>query len=105
MGRLRDGWALVREAFADWQADNAARMGAALSYYTLFSLAPLLIIAIAVAGLLIAGAGVGTTYAIDAARGWALADPVPGATLGALLTSGILILTAATVAARGVRKP
>lgn len=42
--------ALLRQAFADWQKDNAARLGAALSYYTLFSLAPLLIVAIAVAG-------------------------------------------------------
>ncbi len=39
------------EAFAGWKRDNAPRLGAALSYYTLFSLAPLLVIAIAVAGL------------------------------------------------------
>jgi membrane protein len=45
------GWALVRQAARDWQRDNAARLGAALSYYTLFSLAPLLVIAIGVAGL------------------------------------------------------
>src|SRR6202008_4766064 len=37
--------------FHDWVNDNAGRLGAALSYYTLFSLAPLLIVAIAVAGL------------------------------------------------------
>ena len=42
--------ALLRQAFADWRNDNAGRLGAALSYYTLFSLAPLLIVAIAVAG-------------------------------------------------------
>jgi membrane protein len=45
------GWALFRQAARDWQRDNAARLGAALSYYTLFSLAPLLVIAIGVAGL------------------------------------------------------
>lgn len=45
------GWALVKQAARDWQRDNAARLGAALSYYTLFSLAPLLVIAIGVAGL------------------------------------------------------
>jgi membrane protein len=44
-------WALLKQAFADWQADNAARLGASLAYYTLFSLAPLLLAAIAVAGL------------------------------------------------------
>jgi membrane protein len=47
----RDVVRLLRQAFSDWQADNAPRLGAALSYYTLFSLAPLLIVAIAVAGL------------------------------------------------------
>lgn len=43
---------LLKQAFADWRRDNAARLGAALSYYTLFSVAPLLIVAIAVAGLM-----------------------------------------------------
>jgi ABC-2 type transport system permease protein len=45
------------------------------------------------------------TYAIDAARGWALAEPVLGTTLSALLAAGVLIFGAAAVAARGVRKP
>ena len=44
-------WALLKQAASDWQRDNAARLGAALSYYTLFSVAPLLIVAIGVAGL------------------------------------------------------
>src|SRR5262249_7174438 len=39
------------DAFAGFQEDNAPRLGAALAYYTLFSLAPLLIVAIAVAAL------------------------------------------------------
>ncbi|MEP6574476.1 MAG: YihY/virulence factor BrkB family protein, partial [Gemmatimonadota bacterium] len=38
-------------AAREWFDDNAPRLGAALSYYTLFALAPLLVIAIAVAGL------------------------------------------------------
>ncbi len=42
---------LVRGAFDDWMADDAPRLGAALAYYTLFALAPLLVVAIAVAGL------------------------------------------------------
>ncbi|MGH3912553.1 MAG: ABC transporter permease [Pseudonocardiaceae bacterium] len=45
------------------------------------------------------------TYAIDAARGWALGNPSFDATLSALLAAGILIVGAAAVAARGVRKP
>jgi membrane protein len=48
---LRDVFGMVKEAFKDWNEDNAPRLGAALSYYTIFSIAPLLLISIAVAGL------------------------------------------------------
>src|SRR5438477_5877869 len=43
--------AMLKEAFKDWNEDDAPRLGAALSYYTIFSIAPLLLISIAVAGL------------------------------------------------------
>ena len=49
--RPKDIWTLVKESFSAWSDDYAPSMGAALSYYTLFSIAPLLIIVIAVAGL------------------------------------------------------
>jgi membrane protein len=42
---------MLKEAFQDWRDDNAPRLGAALAYYAVFSLAPLLLIAIAIAGL------------------------------------------------------
>jgi membrane protein len=42
--------ALLRQAVAAWFADNAPRIGAALAFYTLFSLAPVLIVAVSVAG-------------------------------------------------------
>jgi membrane protein len=41
---------LLRQAGAAWLADNAPRLGAALAFYTLFSLAPVLIVAVSVAG-------------------------------------------------------
>lgn len=41
---------LLKETFQEWQADKASRLAAALAYYTIFSLAPLLIMAIAIAG-------------------------------------------------------
>jgi len=44
-------WNLLRLSVAAWIDDYAPSMGAALAYYTLFSIAPLFIIAIAVAGL------------------------------------------------------
>ena len=42
---------MIKAAVSAWVDDYGPSMGAALSYYTLFSLAPLLIIVIAVAGL------------------------------------------------------
>ena len=44
-------WPLAKETFSEWSNDKAPRLGAALSYYTVFSLAPLLVIVISVAGL------------------------------------------------------
>lgn len=41
---------LFRDAFAEWNDDRATRLGAAVAYYTIFSLAPLLVVVIAVAG-------------------------------------------------------
>jgi membrane protein len=41
----------LRQAAAGWSEDGASQMGAALAYYTLFSLAPLLVLAIALIGV------------------------------------------------------
>lgn len=56
---LRALGSLLRAAAVAWVNDRAPSMGAALAYYTLFSLAPLLLIAISVAG---------AVFGIDAAR-------------------------------------
>jgi membrane protein len=47
---LRDFWTIAKETGEGWDSDNVSRLAAALAYYTLLSLAPLLVIAIAVAG-------------------------------------------------------
>ena len=46
--RLR---AVLKETLAGWWNDNVPRMGAALAYYTLFALAPILVVVIAVGGM------------------------------------------------------
>ena len=43
-------WHLIKGSVLQWIEDEPFSLAAALSYYTLFSLAPLLVIAIAVAG-------------------------------------------------------
>ena len=50
MLRLKQGWSLLKEAVQAWSNDYAPSMGAALSYYSMFSLAPLLLIVISLAG-------------------------------------------------------
>jgi membrane protein len=42
---------VFKTAGTDWSNDKAPRLGAALAYYTVFSIAPLIIIVIAIAGL------------------------------------------------------
>jgi membrane protein len=44
-------WPLIKSSLQAWYDDYASSMGAALAYYTAFSLAPLLLIVIGVAGL------------------------------------------------------
>jgi membrane protein len=51
MSILREHLRLLKQAGESWLADDASSMSAALAFYSAFSLAPLLIIASAVAGL------------------------------------------------------
>jgi membrane protein len=57
---MKNIWILIKAAAASWSDDYAPSMGAALAYYTLFSIAPLLLIVISIAGLI---------FGVDAARG------------------------------------
>jgi membrane protein len=41
---------LFKESFAKWRRDNTSQMGAALAYRTAFALAPLAVVAVAIAG-------------------------------------------------------
>jgi membrane protein len=45
--------AMLKATFNDWMEDKALRLSAAVAYYSVFSIAPLLVIAIAVAGLVL----------------------------------------------------
>jgi len=44
------GWILLKDAGSNWVTHKDARQGAALAYYSVFSLGPLMVIAIAIAG-------------------------------------------------------
>ena len=49
---LKAIWPLLKDTYNEFSEDKAPRLGAALAYYTVFSIAPLLVIAMAVAGYL-----------------------------------------------------
>jgi membrane protein len=46
----REIWALIKDAANGWSDHRASRIGAALAFYTVFSLGPILLLAVAVAG-------------------------------------------------------
>lgn len=77
---LKQIWNLINKSVAAWIDDYAPSMGAALAYYTLFSMAPLLLIVIAVAGLVFgAEAARGEIVAqIQGVMGWEGAIAVQG---------------------------
>lgn len=49
---MKSWWQVLKLAVAQWRKDRATQLAAALAYYALFSIAPLLLIAIAVSGAL-----------------------------------------------------
>ncbi len=83
MSKLRFEWSLFADAASAWNAHNAQRLGAALAYYTIFSLAPLLLIFVSIAGFV---------FGSDAVKGeiyWqirAVAGPPGAAFIQELLT-------------------
>ncbi len=100
----------LKAAFRKWSDDRAARLGAALAYYALFSIAPLLMVAVGVAGLIfgeeaargeVVGSiekGVGSSVAgfledmmVQAQAGTGVAAIVIGSGLALLGASGLFI--------------
>ncbi|HWH69893.1 MAG TPA: YihY/virulence factor BrkB family protein [Candidatus Sulfotelmatobacter sp.] len=99
-------WGLLKSAAAAWMDDNAPRLGAALSYYTVFALSPLFIIVIFIASLLFEKASVQAALFVELgnlvgqtgaqALQSALASSIPHSqgVLATAIAVGTLILTA-----------
>ena len=62
---MRSLLSLIRETFQEYFEDGAPRLGAALAFYTIFSLPALLILVIAIAGL---------AFGVEAAQGQIVAE-------------------------------
>lgn len=67
MVAVSKSWSIVKCAVTHWASDNSATTGAALAFYCAFSLAPLLIILVTVAGW-VAGAELAYGYLSDQLR-------------------------------------
>jgi membrane protein len=51
---LANSISLLKQTFSEWLGDKAPQLGAALAYYTIFSLAPLVLVLLAIVGLIVA---------------------------------------------------
>lgn len=51
--KASDLFSLLRQTFKEWSDDKASRIAAAIAYYTVFSLAPVLVIIVAIAGFVL----------------------------------------------------
>jgi membrane protein len=106
---VRAIWSLFQQAIEAWIEDYAPSMGAALAYYTLFSIAPLLLIVIGVAGLIFgddAARGeifdqlrglMGDEGAVAVERLLAAADKPAGGAIATVTGTAMLLLGAMTV--------
>jgi membrane protein len=83
-GPLRRTVRIVHDTLAAWLDHNASSLGAALAYYTLFSVAPILVIAVAIAGSVF-GSDVAETQVLRQMQG--LLGDAGAAAVQALLTS------------------
>src|ERR1017187_5966089 len=99
MSRLRQHFALFEHAGQAWLADGAPSMGAALAFYSAFSLAPLLIIASAVAGLVF---GAGTARSAVVTQFKDLIGPIGAEAVQRLLNATANIGTGVAASAVGV---
>ncbi len=104
---LKNIWILIKAAASSWVDDYAQSMGAALAYYSMFSIAPLLLIVISVAGLIFGveaarGEIVGQLQGLTGQQGAAAVQGLlasvskPAESVTAMLVGGILLLIGAT---------
>jgi membrane protein len=96
---LRDIPGLVTAALDKWNKDNVPRLGAALAYYTVLSMAPLLVVVVAVAGLAFGkeAARGQIVWQIQGLAGYQVAEAIQGILQGAQGPGKGIIATVAGV--------
>jgi len=109
---LHSWWPLLVQSYNDWAEDRALRFSAALAYYAIFSMAPLIIIAISAAGLFFgeqAASGeifqqierlIGTKAAVEVQAIIQASSDKPKSALATIIGLGTLIIGASGVFAQ-----
>jgi membrane protein len=103
---VRAVWGLLVETYNEWDRDNASSLAASLAYYAAFALAPVIVIAVAVAGLVLGRAEVreeamrqvalmAGPQAADLVRSAVEQTSRPGASLVATLVSVVAMVLSA----------
>jgi membrane protein len=107
--QVRPVWDLLSATYKEWREDNAQTLGAALAFYTTFSMAPLLLIIIAIFGVILGRQTVQLeilrraqeligTQGADAVKMMLEAAFRPGTGLPATIIGTVVILIGATSA-------
>lgn len=71
---IRNAFSQLKQTFQEWLQDKAPQLGAALAYYTVFSLAPLVLVLLAIVGVIFRDDPAGTWDKITEQMGYFL-DP------------------------------
>jgi len=90
---------MLREALRHWQDDNAPQLAAAISFATLFSIAPLAVVATTVAGVLFGTRAAQTEIVGGVGRA---AGPAAAAAVGSLLSSAAQVRAGVPASIAGV---
>ncbi|MCB0016263.1 MAG: YihY/virulence factor BrkB family protein [Anaerolineales bacterium] len=98
MSRWHESKYLLTQTYKEWREDDAARLAAALSYYTIFSLPPLLIIILAIAGQVFVDAQTRVTAEIAGLIGDAGGEAIAAILENAADPAGTVLATLISVA-------
>lgn len=77
-------WGILKQTGSDWSADNVTRLSASLAYYTVLSLAPMLVVGVSVAGIVFGEEAARGQIAAELAR---VVGPEAGKSIETLLSN------------------
>lgn len=85
---MKQAWELLKQTVSEWIEDKVPRLSAALAYYTIFAIAPLLLIAVSIAGLIFTNARSSVIAQLNSFLGKEAADAIEGIMNNASLSGG-----------------